>query len=323
VGVLYRIRREIVFFVYILFVLFLGFWVGEFYCRKNNICKLAEFRYRDWPNMDIFTTSEVLPFEVVSNIPNYTNSLGMRDKEYSLRKKKGIYRIIVLGDSITMYGEYTDYLEEDLSREFGSKFEVWNCAIGGHGVKDYYYNLRYRCIKYSPDMLIVGLCINDFALTPVIFKTQDGRMHCYRPFALFKNNSDNFLYCHSNLYRFILIKLEGMAARRNQTTMESTGRLYMSKIKEIARRQKIPVLAVIFPYFKFDSEFNEDYKVMRKVVAELNVECIDLHTVFNKDERGRFLDNPDDYIHPNSKAHRIVADLVREYVIGRYKETLQ
>ena len=38
----------------------------------------------------------------------------MRDKEYTLKKEKGIYRIVVLGDSITMYGYYTDFLEESL-----------------------------------------------------------------------------------------------------------------------------------------------------------------------------------------------------------------
>lgn len=299
----------------IVFVCFV-FLAAEIYCRAKKICKLNEFRYNDWPSMKLFRPSNFLPYEVVPNIRGYTNSLGMRDKEYKLKKETGLYRIAVLGDSITMYGRYTDYLEELLNNRLKDRFEVWNCGIGGQGIKEYYYNFAYKYLKSEPDMLIIGFCLDDFEMTPVIFKV-DKTMRCYRPFRLFKHNWDNWLYCHSNFYRYILTVLEQKMAKKAGISREGTGRLYMSKIKEIVAQKNIRFFVVIFPYFRNDSESTFHYKEMKKVIDELGIECIDLHNVFNKEERHKFI-TPPDYIHPNYEAHRIVAEvLYRKISNGR------
>lgn len=289
------------------------FFSAEIYCRLKGICKLDGFRYSDWPNMDIFKPSNFLPFELVPNIPGYSNSLGMRDKEYELKKNPGVYRIIVVGDSITMYGHYTDFLEEFLNNKEKSSYEVWNCAIGGHGIKDYYYNLVYRCLDFGPDMLIIGFCLNDFALTPVIFKVGKS-MHCYRPFRLFKSDWDAQLYCHSNLYRFILTVLESRVVKKNKMDTGEIGRLYLSKIKEITVQKNIPFFVVIFPYFKTDSESTPEYIMMKKVIEELQIDYIDLHNIFRKEQRYKYV-TPTDYIHPDDNCHRIVAELLYRKII--------
>jgi len=279
---------------------------------------LQSFRYQDYPGNELFIPSNFLPFELAPNLPGFSNSLGMRDKERSIKKAPGVFRIITLGDSITMYGHYTDHLEDILAKRYGLKVEVWNCSIGGHGIADYYHNLEHRVLGYHPDMILIGFCLNDFSLTPVMFRGTDGKPHCYRPLRMIKGNLDNWFYCHSNLYRLFLSGWEGSMDKHHGLSKESTGKHYLHAIQEICRQRRLPLLTMIFPYFHDHSEETTDYQEMKKVVVESGVADIDLHETFLRSERPRYLDpfNPNDYIHPIDTAHRMVAEILAEYLLS-------
>ena len=68
------------------------------------------------------------------------NSYGMRDKEYSLAKPQGVYRIAVIGDSFTfgsgiknVSNTYPKVLETKLnSKNYTSTFDVLNFGIPGY-----------------------------------------------------------------------------------------------------------------------------------------------------------------------------------------------
>lgn len=302
---------------YLLSVAVLIVLLLEGYCRVRGIAALANFRTGDFEKNIDFVPSRLLPFEIAPNIAGFSNSLGMRDKEYSIKKKPGIKRIVVLGDSITMYGEYTDYLEEILNSAYNNTIEVWNCSIGGHGIVDYYHNLLYRCLAYKPDMVLIGICLNDFGLTPIIFRSKDGSLRCYRPLQPMKGEVDNWLYCHSYLYRFLMETVESGAWHRRELEGESLGRNYLAKIKALLEKRRIPLLVVIFPYLDETSEQTADYKAIRKVIDELRVECIDLHETFAPDKRKSFLHKAGDIVHPNTQAHRIAAETIKDYLLTR------
>ena len=242
----------------------------------------------------------------------------MRDKERSIKKAPGVFRIVVLGDSITMFGRYTEHLEDILTGRHGLKVEVWNCSIGGHGIADYYHNLEHRVLGYKPDMVIIGFCLNDFQLTPVIFRGVDGKPHCYRPMRLLKGNFDNWLFYHSNLYRQLLTRLEARLQERRGLYPETVGRFYLRAIQELCRKRRLPLLSMIFPYFRYDSEETVEYQTMKKVIMESGVEWIDLHTAFSREERRRFLlwPSPPDDIHPNDEAHQIVAEVLAKHLLN-------
>lgn len=95
------------------------------------------------------------------------NSIGLRDKEYSLEKAAGTYRIFVAGDSFSFGvgvndGEtFSDVLEEMLNARYnGTLFEVFNLGIPGADIGDEYSRLR-GYMDYSPDMLILQSHTND------------------------------------------------------------------------------------------------------------------------------------------------------------------
>ena len=93
------------------------------------------------------------------------NSDGFRDKEYSLDKHLGVYRIIMIGDSFTMgYGveiedSFSKVLEKKLKKR--GKYEVMNLGVIGYSLREYINFLKYKGLKYSPDLVIFNLIRDD------------------------------------------------------------------------------------------------------------------------------------------------------------------
>ena len=96
------------------------------------------------------------------------NSDGMRDRERTLEKPPGTFRIACIGDSIT-YGHgvgravaYPAQLEAILNRPQGSTaYEVLNFGVTGYDITQSVQNLRVRALPYEPDLVIYQYCLND------------------------------------------------------------------------------------------------------------------------------------------------------------------
>ncbi|HWT81887.1 MAG TPA: GDSL-type esterase/lipase family protein, partial [Candidatus Methylomirabilis sp.] len=81
-------------------------------------------------------------------------------------KRPGIFRIMVVGDSLT-FG--TGIAQEDtysavLERYLGERFrvEVLNLGVEGAQSEDVYRILREKLPILSPDLVVYGMCLNDF-----------------------------------------------------------------------------------------------------------------------------------------------------------------
>jgi hypothetical protein len=311
----------------VLFSLICCLFILELIFRFFPNYEISNFREKNWPIMEHMMPSRILPHEIIPNQPGLSNSLGMYDKEYSIKKPKGIYRILFLGDSITCYGKYTHFLEEKLVQLFPNRFEVWNCAVGGYGTKEYECYLRQRCMRYSPDMVVIGLYIgDDFKLQRVLFRTKGGQLNCYRPLRIINFPVDNWLYCHSFLYRFLMTRLEDYIKYGNKydfTSQELFGKTYLGKIQNITQKKNIPLLVVVFPYLRPDSEETIEFKVVSKVLDDLRIERIDLHKYFSKNERIHLRKNSNDDCHPNQAGDKIAAEVIFDYLYKKLKLQLQ
>ena len=93
------------------------------------------------------------------------NSSGFRDKEYSL-KKGNHYRIITIGDSITIGNRlalseiYAKQLEK-MFEDKGKPVEVLNMGVGGFNANQAVSFLKEKGLKFSPDVVVYGFCLND------------------------------------------------------------------------------------------------------------------------------------------------------------------
>ena len=100
-----------------------------------------------------------------------TNADGLReDRNYTPGRLAGGLRIIGLGDS-GMFGwscdqgeGYMEVLEDLLRARGGAPCEVLNLAVPGYNTQLEVEMLRWKGLKYEPDIVVVGWCDNDYQL---------------------------------------------------------------------------------------------------------------------------------------------------------------
>ncbi|HOW89034.1 MAG TPA: SGNH/GDSL hydrolase family protein [Elusimicrobiales bacterium] len=104
----------------------------------------------------------------LQNVDITINSLGLRDREYAVPKPKGVYRIIVLGSSITLgWGVPEDrtfarLTEKALEGRAGPmKVEVINAGIGNYNTQREVRSFLSKYAVLDPDMVVLTFFIND------------------------------------------------------------------------------------------------------------------------------------------------------------------
>lgn len=105
-------------------------------------------------------------YEETYNLPYRTtlekiNKDGWRDEEYDFAKKKGVFRIAVLGCSFT-YGlgvnaeeTYPQRLKAILNESKHREFQVLNFGVNGYGLDQMTINYEKFVRRYDPDLVIL------------------------------------------------------------------------------------------------------------------------------------------------------------------------
>ena len=96
------------------------------------------------------------------------NSLGLRDREYSLETAWGVFRILMVGDSFTEgdgveeYETFSKYLEQELN-VLGSRreYEVINSGCGSYSPLLEYLYLKTAGLRLDPDLVILNFDLSD------------------------------------------------------------------------------------------------------------------------------------------------------------------
>src|ERR1700733_336546 len=109
-------------------------------------------------------------------VPVSINSDGLRDREFSLEKPSGVYRVMMLGDSTTFgWGVKPEdtaakFLERKLNADLPAGYnrvEVMNTGVGNYDTVQevtYYETIGW---KYHPDLVVLVFFINDPEPVPV------------------------------------------------------------------------------------------------------------------------------------------------------------
>jgi lysophospholipase L1-like esterase len=101
-----------------------------------------------------------------AGIPIEINSAGYRDAEFERERTPGTRRIALLGDSITFgAGARVEQRFSDLLRTAAAspapRIETQNFAINSYTSYHYAQQSRFVLPEYAPDIVVVGLCVND------------------------------------------------------------------------------------------------------------------------------------------------------------------
>lgn len=168
-----------------------------------------------------------------------TNSYGMRDDEFVAEKPDGIYRVVIIGDSVA-FGTYLEQrftfgeiLEGKLNEIRPS--EVLNFSVSGYNAYQEEIILKEKISSFDPDLVIIAHCLNDDSYT-------DGLGALERemsPAALGPR-------WHSKLLTLILHRLErGVFSRFPDR--HKVERLFIS-LSEESKKHNYQTLVLIFPY---------------------------------------------------------------------------
>lgn len=147
-----------------------------------------------------------------------TNSAGMRDRDHSLKKTAGVYRILVLGDSymeanqVKLEEAFSSVLEKQLKNVVGESIEVINASVSGWGTDDELTYLAREGTKYNPDLILIGMTLHND-----VQDNLEGEFHTFSNGVLHENPKQNvplgefallqvkeFLASHSHLYQIVL-----------------------------------------------------------------------------------------------------------------------
>jgi len=124
---------------------------------------------RDWIGIQdtsaVHWSRDLLEFELVPSAaiifkgaPFHVNRWGMRDRNYSLEKPPGTFRIAILGDSHVMGAGVADgepfesRLEDRLNRSYHERhYEILNFGVGGYTALQLMVTLERKVFAFDPD----------------------------------------------------------------------------------------------------------------------------------------------------------------------------
>ncbi len=153
-----------------------------------------------------------------------SNSLGFRDREHAVAKPKGVYRVVVLGDSIAA-GLHVERnqdvfppLLEQLLDQAGRRAEVINLAVSGYNTQQEVEMLREKGLQYHPDLVLVAYTMSsrehldgDILATLLAAEQRQGGVSSARV---------NSWLVKSALYRFVRFRVR---QRRRPAALARTG----------------------------------------------------------------------------------------------------
>ena len=256
-------------------------------------------------------------------VPVSINSEGMRDREFSLEKPPGVYRVMMLGDSTTFgWGVRQEdtaakSLERKLNEALPPEFnhaEVMNTGVGNYDTVQevtYYETIGW---KYHPDLVVLVFFINDPEPVPVEKK--------------------GFLIDRSYLIAFATNRIDGVmrhaGVRPDWKTYYAS--LYnddrpgfqacknaLISLANSTRSHDAKLLVAILPelhQINGDSyPFRAAHQKIKDVTSAENVPVLEL--IDGLKDRGpeetlwvTFLDD-----HPNAKANNLISDQLEQWIL--------
>lgn len=269
--------------------------------------------------------------------PGPRNSLGYRDREHEVAKPAGVFRVVVLGDSIAAgltverFEDTFPAILEWLLRAEGLPVEVINLAVNGYNTMQEVATLRARGLQFDPDLVLLAYCLNDI-------EHQDGKLldsliaveedRAPRRAGILSEK-----LATSALYRWIRFRLlvpgepprPGILGERYARLYEDTVAGSLGELAAVGRNHGFAVLVVVFPYFveieHYPMVYLRYHRQLRGQCANIGVGFVDLLPAMQACQRmhGRNISN--DPMHPNELGHRCAAEMLADSVRARIRQS--
>jgi hypothetical protein len=279
-----------------------------------------------------------------------TNSQGFRGfREYSLEKPSNVYRIIALGDSVTLgHGVEDDetfcaVLEKRLSQIRPT--EVINMGVSGFGTAEELIQLRNIGFKYNPDLVILAYFPNDpyNNIVSKLFKIENGKLvrdqKSFVPATfirdrLYKIPGYSFLSQHSHLLNFVRSRFSAFFIRRlgkkhnvsstvpttlDQEQTNLTASLLNEIIAEVGKC-KLPLVILNIPNIHSDNSFSNLPCDLIDINTSVQLVDVDkqIYSGYSRDDISYKKD-----CHPKPFGHKLKAEWLESFVKEKIWQEIQ
>lgn len=281
-----------------------------------------------------------------------SNSLGFRDREHAVAKPPGVYRIVVLGDSVAA-GLHVERNQdvfppilERLLGEAGLHAEVINLAVSGYNTQQEVEMLREKGLQYHPDLVVLAYTMSsrehldgDILKTLLEAEQQQGGVSSARV---------NSWLVKSALYRFVRFRV--LAPRRPHTAPATpaapapaggtagaaaasdsgpqryldmvsadTVAPYFGVLRGLAREHHFQVLVAVFPRFvrTFSAyNFGSQHQFAADLAKENGFALADLLVPFSDCRKASPQPISTDNFHPSPYGHRCAAQAIARAILA-------
>jgi len=263
-----------------------------------------------------------------------SNSLGFRDVEHAVAKPAGVYRIVVLGDSVAM-GLHVDrsedifprVLEGELNRS-GLRTEVINLSVSGYNTQQEVEMLKEKGLRYSPDLVLLAYTLSSREhIDGDILKTLlEEEQRQKQGVSAARVDASPYLMW-SALYR--LVRFRVLAHRqppaadpRKYLEMVSgdTVAEYFGELQSLARAHRFEVLVAVIPRFvrTFKAyRFGREHAYARSLAEQHGFAYLDLIGAFSRCRNAGGEPIELDNFHPSAYGHRCAAQALADEISAR------
>jgi lysophospholipase L1-like esterase len=261
-----------------------------------------------------------------------SNRLGYRDVDHAMAKPAGVYRIVVLGDSIAA-GLHVDRYEdifppilEQLLRRRGVRAEVINLAVSGYNTQQEVETLKEKGLAYRPDLVLLAYSLSSREhIDGDILKTL---LDAERAKGGVSGQRLNPYLVWSALYRFLHFRV--LAARRPaelpQRYLDMVSRDtvadYFGVLHDLARDHRFDVLVVVFPRFvrNFAAyRLGDQHRFAQDLAARNGFRFLDLIAPFDRCRKASEVPIELDNFHPSAYGHRCAAAAIAAEIVARVR----
>ena len=243
-------------------------------------------------------------------VENRINSFGMRDKERSLKKRDGVIRIAVLGDSVTwgfgveVEDAFPRKLEVELNKSSNKEFEVLNFSVPGYDAVQELELYRTKVQQFDPDLVIIAYVLNDFQGS-----SWEAPLFIGTYLSIFGKS-----YAFEHLSKSIERYFSGYTDRKNKIESSKISNIFSRFKDEIAANQ--PTAIVLFPYLVDDHWYSYDYERVKALAKWVKIPLLDLRKTFELHSQLslRLPQEPHDELHPGPTGHQLAAETVRDFL---------
>ncbi|HKH48800.1 MAG TPA: GDSL-type esterase/lipase family protein [Thermoanaerobaculia bacterium] len=264
-----------------------------------------------------------------------SNRLGYRDRDHEIAKPAGVWRIVVLGDSIgaglrveRFEDTFPAVLERRL-REQGVNSEVINLSVSGYNTQQEVETLVEKGLRYRPDLVLVAYSLTDRErVDGDILKTLleaersqgGGSARRVHPWLL-----------QSALYRFVRYRVapprpvqasDAELQKLTDLISGDTVARYFATLGDLGSREGFRVMIAVFPRIvrNFESyRFADQHRYVRNLSRVHGFFHLDLLPEFARCREASPEPIGADNYHPSAAGHRCAAEAMARVILEKVR----